>query len=140
MLCFLNLVRHLQGELASVLPVLRHMGQQRQLEHDFQHCLQRLLDTSVPLPQELIQAQKGLPKQAQQAVQPSVQRDDAVAAQHNFGAGQEARGPAKAAKTRRRVAMHDSGEPHFNAHMQSLRPARPCRVCMLMSSMPSACS
>ena len=76
------------------------------------HGLQRLLDASVPLPQELIQAQKGLAKQAQRTPLPLRPREDAAAAdQENSGAGQAGRGPAKAVKTRHRMAMQDSGEP-----------------------------
>ena len=79
-----------------------------------QHRMQRLLDASVPLPQELIQAQKGLPKQVLQAPSPR-QRDEAAADQENSHAGQAARGPARAANTRQYKAMHDAGEAHFAA-------------------------
>ena len=81
--------------------------------------LQRLLDASIPLPQELLQAQKGPPKQAQRTPPQSRPRDDAAAEQENSGAGQPGRGPAKAAKTRHRMAMHGSGKP-FSAALSLL--------------------
>ncbi|CAL5222557.1 g4938 [Coccomyxa viridis] len=80
------------------------------LRNGFPSTIKRLLDASVPLPQELIQAQKGLAKQAQRTPLPLRPREDAAAAdQENSGAGQAGRGPAKAVKTRHRMAMQDSG-------------------------------
>ena len=73
-------------------------------------CWQRLLDASVPLPQELVQAQKGGAKHAQQTPPPPWQRNNVAAAPDDVGAGQLASGPAKAAKGRRRTAMHKDGE------------------------------
>ena len=90
---------------------------------------QRLLDASIPLPQELMQAQKGLPKQAQRTPLLSRPRDDAAPEQENSGAGQAGRGPAKAAKTRHRMAMQDSGEP-VSASLQRL-----CSVIALPADM-----
>lgn len=93
------------------------------------HRMQRLLDASVPLPQELIQAQKGQPEQVLQAPA-SRQHRDAAGEEENAGAGQAAMGPARAAKTRQSKAMHDSGEPHC---------AAPLPVTPLLQATPAAC-